>query len=461
MNIKEIYDEFINLINDNKDKINRVLFVSSATIILSIVFYFSSDSFSINKEVNTLLAYIDDRQYASAENYYDDVEKEFSSSKMNRYNKKVSSKLSSLIINKGDMYISGKITKEQYMGVINISNSLNDINIDLGNMISLGKRVNDMYKEENISYDIASTFLQVTSSLHGIDKNLDEYKQNIKIIYESRKIYKEATKQQSIKKYHEAIKSYDKVIKEDEKYYSYAQNAKKECINVMYDYYISQAKGFEQEGKYEEALKHISYLEPYYEDEEIALLEEKYNENILSYTMTSNDIISLVSRRSNERKENLSVTSYLQTINGKRYYYGEIIKNENVIDEVLIDTQTKDIYSYKSDKKNYNSNYSDAHFMIDENSGEIILSSKKEEAKSILQSKFEESKREVKDIKLLNSDEKQRYINSTLENMINQNGDIYYYFETKWGWFRPKEIYIMNIYDKTFYKVEGDEVINF
>ncbi|MEW9080539.1 UbiD family decarboxylase, partial [Terrisporobacter glycolicus] len=370
MNFRAFYDKIVNLIYDNRRNIVRISFSALALLLLLIVLYFSSDNFNINNEVNTLITYIEDRQYTMAENYYDDVEKKFSNSKMSRFNKKVSKKLSSLLINNADMYINGQVTKEQYMGLVNIINVLNPISIDPENLINLGKRVDEMYKEENITYESASSFLQITSSLSGgVNEGLDEYKQNIESIYESRKIYKEGTKNQSIKKYHEAIELYDKVLKEDEKYYSLAQNAKKECIKVMHDYYINQAKSLANEGRYEEALKYLSYLSPYYDEEEINDLTDQYNKYVSNYTMTSSDIINLISRRSNENKDDLSVVSYLQTVNGKRYYYGEVMKNDKVVNEVLIDTDTKKLYSYKSDKKDYNCNYCDAYFKIDEDSG--------------------------------------------------------------------------------------------
>lgn len=461
MNFKEFYDKVINLIYDNRRNILGISFSALALLLLLIVLYFSSNNFNINNEVNTLVSYIEDRQYTIAEDYYDNVEKEFSDSKMNRFNKKVSNKLSTLLINKGDMYINGQITKEEYMGLINIVNALNPISIELTNLVDLGKRVDEMYKEENITYESASSFLQIMSSLNGVNKELDEYKQNIKTLYESRDIYKEGTKNQSIKKYHEAIELYDKVVKEDEKYYSLAQNAKKECIKMMYDYYISEANSLANEGKYEEASKYLSYLSLYYDEEEINDLEDKYNKYISNYTMTSNDIISLIARRSNENKNDLSVVSYLQTVNGKRYYYGEVLKNDKVINEVLIDTETKKLYSYKSDKKDYNCNYSDAYFKIDENDGQIIFSISREQSKSILEDKLDENEKNYKSIELLDSDKQEKYSNDDLEGMINKDGNIYYYFIVKSGWFKPKEIYMVNIYDKTTYHFTKDKVEHF
>lgn len=461
MNFKAFYDKVVNLIFDNRRNIVRISFSALALLLLLIVIYFSSDKFNINNEVDTLITYIEDRQYSIAENYYDDVEKEFSDSKMSRFNKKVSKKLSLLLINKGDMYINSQITKEEYMGLVNIVNALNDISIESSNLIDLGKRVDEMYKEENITYESASSFLQITSSLKGVDERLDEYKQHIKTLYESRQIYKEGTKNQSIKKYHEAIELYDKVIKEDKKYYALAENAKQECIKVMYDYYINQAKNLGNEGKYEEALKYLSYLSPYYNEDEIKDLEDQYNKYISNYTMTSDDIINLIVRRSNENKNDLSVVSYLQTVNGKRYYYAEVVKNNKVINEVLIDTETKELYSYKSDKKDYNCDYSDAYFKIDENSGQIIFSMNKDEAKSILEDKLEENEKKYNSIELLDEDKQEKYSNDDLKNIIDKNGNIYYYFMVKTGWFKPKEIYMVNIYDKTTYNLTKEEIQNF
>lgn len=461
MNFKAFYDKIVDLIYNNRQNIMRVSFSLLALLFLIIVLFFSSDNFNISSEVDTLVKYIDDRQYGMAKTYYDDLEKEFSDSKMNRLNNKVSKKLSSLLMNKGDMYINGQITKEQYMGLINIVNALDPIIIDPTSLIDLGKRVNQMYKEENITYESAQSYLQITSSLKGINEGLEEYKQNIKILYESRKIYKEGTKNQSIKKYHEAISAYDKVIKEDEKYYSLAQSAKKECINVMHDYYINQAKNLAKEGKYEEALKNLGYLNPYYDEEEIKNLEDEYNKYISNYTMTSDDIISLICRRSDENKKDLSVVSYLQTVNGKRYYYGEVLKNQKIINEVLIDTETKKMYSYKSDKKDYECNYSDAYFKIDENSGEIIFSIDKEEGKSVLENKLEEKGAKYKSIESIESNKLKKYVNDDLKNKMKKNGDIYYYFSVKTGWFKPKEIYMVNIYDKTTYILINDKVQRF
>ena len=191
MDLKAFYNKIVDSIYGNRKNIMTVSFSILALLLLMIVLYFSSDNFSINSEVNTMFNYIEDRQYTMAETYYEDLEKEFSESKMNRFNKKVSKKMSSLLINNSDMYINGQITKEQYMGLVNVVNVLNHINIDSSSLDGLSKRVEQMYKEENISYELAISYLQITSSLKGVSESIYEYKQNIKDIYESRNIYKE------------------------------------------------------------------------------------------------------------------------------------------------------------------------------------------------------------------------------------------------------------------------------
>lgn len=458
MNLKSVYDKVINLIYYNRQNIARVSLSALAMLFLLIVLFFSSDDFSINDEIKTLVTYIEDRKYSMAENYYEDLQKEFSDSKMNRFNKKASKKLSLVLMNSGDKFINGQISKEQYMGLVNIINSLNSITVDTTNLVELGERVYEMYKQENLTYEEANSYLQTTSMLKGVNESLDEYKQNIKTLYESRNIYEKATKYQSIKKYYEAISLYEKVVKEDEKYYGLAKNAKEDCIDVMYDYYIGQAKSSANEGKYEEALKYLSYLNPYYDEEEINELEDEYNKYISDYTMTSDEIISLIARRSGESKKDLSVVSYLQTLNGKRYYYAEVIKYEEVINEVLIDTETKNLYSYKSNKKDYNCDFSDAYFKIDESSGEITFSIDSEQGQAKLEKIFTSEEKKYNNIELLNNKEIEKYSNEELEKMVKENGNIYYYYLVKTGWFKPKEVYIVDMYSKNIYKLNEDKV---
>ena len=70
MNFKAFYDKVVNLIFDNRRNIVRISFSALALLLLLIVIYFSSDKFNINNEVDTLITYIEDRQYSIAENSF-------------------------------------------------------------------------------------------------------------------------------------------------------------------------------------------------------------------------------------------------------------------------------------------------------------------------------------------------------------------------------------------------------
>ena len=176
-----------------------------AFLILLIVLFISNSDFSVKKEANILVDDISSRKYAQAYDYYKDLEKEFSASKMNKFNNVASNKLSSLVATSGDKYVTGEMSKEQYSGLINTINALEDIQIDVNQLLDISSRVEQMYIDENITYEKASSYMEVTTSLKGIYQDLDEYKNNIETIYQSREVYKQASKFQQIKKYKEAI----------------------------------------------------------------------------------------------------------------------------------------------------------------------------------------------------------------------------------------------------------------
>ena len=93
----------------------------------------------------------------------------------------------------------------------------------------------------------------------------------------------------------------------------------------MYDYYIEKSKNANKDGNYEEALQYIDYLKEYYPNDDIILkLETKYQTNLSLYTLTSDDILNLISNKSGKNKANLSVNSFQQMIDDKKYYYVEV-----------------------------------------------------------------------------------------------------------------------------------------
>ena len=113
----------------------------------------------------------------------------------------------------------------------------------------------------------------------------------------------------------------------------------------MYDYYISQSKNSSKKGNYEEALVYLTYLKPYYpNDEKIEELEDEYKEKISVYTLTSDDILNLISKRSKIDSSELSVISYQQTIGGTFYYYAEVVRDNKIYNEVLVEPKEKKIY---------------------------------------------------------------------------------------------------------------------
>ena len=90
MNLKEKFDEWIDFIDSKKKIIITTSLSILGFIVLIIIFLVSSDELSVSKESNILVKNIEQRKYSIALNNYEDWEKEFSRSKMNRLNKSVS-----------------------------------------------------------------------------------------------------------------------------------------------------------------------------------------------------------------------------------------------------------------------------------------------------------------------------------------------------------------------------------
>ncbi|MDY4576118.1 MAG: UbiD family decarboxylase [Intestinibacter sp.] len=465
--IRDQLDTLKYQIEDKIDKIksSKKYFVSLslsflAFLVLLVVIFFSRGDLNVGKQADILVDSISNRKYTEAYQYYTNLEKEFSASKMNKFNKVASKKLSVLVVNSGDKYISGEISKEQYSGLINTINALNEITIDVDQLLDISSRVEQMYIDENINYEKASSYMEITTSLNGIYQDLDEYKNKIKTVYESRKVYEEGSKFQQIKKYKEAIEKYDKVIEDDKKYYSLAQSKRQECIDSMYNYYISQANISSKEGKYEDALVYLTYLKPYYpNDEEIEKLEDEYKEKISVYTLSSDDIKNLISKKSGIDADLLSVISYQQTIGQKIYYYAEVVKDNKIINEVLVEAKSKQIYSYKSEKVDYDCEYSDGYYKVDED-GNYVFAISSKDAATIVKDKLSQKKEDYNDLEVKFKSEIVKYVDEEeLNKLIEKNNNIYYYVLVKKGWFSfTKEVYLVNMYDKTVYKFVDSKI---
>lgn len=467
MNLKKIFETLRDQIEYGIDNIraSKKYLVSLslslvAFLILLIVLFISNSDFSVKKEANILVDDISSRKYAQAYDYYKDLEKEFSASKMNKFNNVASNKLSALVATSGDKYVTGEMSKEQYSGLINTINALEDIQIDINQLLDISSRVEQMYIDENITYEKASSYMEVTTSLKGIYQDLDEYKNNIETIYQSREVYKQASKFQQIKKYKEAIDKYDKVVEEDKKYYNLAESRKKECTKLMYDYYISQAGNSSKKGEYEESLVYLTYLKPYYpNDEKIEKLEDEYKEKISVFTLTSDDILNLISKKSGVNREELSVISYQQTIDDKLYYYAEVVRDNKIFNEVLVEAKDKKIYSYKSEKVDYGCEYSDGYYKVDEQ-GNYVFAISSKDAATLVKDKLSDKHEKYNDLEMKYKSEITKYVNEDeLNKLLKKNNNIYYYALVKKGWFSlTKEVYLVNMYDKTIYKCIDDKI---
>ena len=458
MNLKEKLEELIDFIDSKKKIIVRALFLVLCTILLIIVFLVSSEELSVSRESNILVKNIEQRKYSIALSNYENWEEQFSKSKMNRFNRVVSKKINKLLLDSGDNYINDEIAKEQYIGLVNTINAIEGIKVDITKIIEQSKRVDEMYKNENIKYNNAISYINTASIINGVSDRLDLYKNNIEEINQSRKLYNTALKDQEDKSYYEAIKLYDKVLQEDKKYYELANKNKKECISLMYDYYIEKSRESNKNGNYEEALQYIDYIKEYYiNDETILELEKKYQTNLDMYTLTTNDIINLIAKKSKKDKDNLSISSFQQMIDDNKYYYTEVYEYDVLIDEVLINAKNKKIYSYNDVNKNYKTNYSDGYFRV-KSDGSIQFAISEENAQSILKKKLDEKQNEYKKVFSVSRDKVDKYIK---DKILTDNSDIYYYEVVNKGLFKKKEVYMINMYDKKVYVIDSDGISNY
>lgn len=455
MNFRDLFEKTVDFIDEKRKSIVAVSLSALGILVLIIVFFLSSNEFSVGNEANELLKIVEKRQYSIAVDYYASVDKKFSDSKMERFNKSVSKKINKLLLNSGDKYLDGDISQESFIGLINTVKSLDKININVEDLITQADRVGEMYKEENITYNVAIAYINTISILNGIGGNLDVYKQNVETIKESRDVYDSAIKDQKVYKYYDAIEKYNKVLKEDEKYYNLAQNAKKQCVEEMYDYYISKAEEANTSGDYEKALQYIDYLkEDYSDDEKVQSLEKKYKKNLSLYTLTSDDIINIISKKSGKEKANLSINSLPQMVKNDKYYYAEVYEYDKLINEVLISAKTKDLYSYKDGKKDYKVDYGEGYFRILED-GSYQFGITKDKAKFVLTNTLDEKENKYKKVDILDIEKADKYVKSkkSLEELFGKQKNIYYYAVVNKGLFRGKGVYAINIYNEKIYSI--------
>ena len=92
MNFKELFDKGIDFIDSKRKSIIKFSLSILGLILLAIVFFLSSEEFSVGKESQILLNHIEQGKYSLANNYYNDLKKSFTENKMKRFNKSISNK---------------------------------------------------------------------------------------------------------------------------------------------------------------------------------------------------------------------------------------------------------------------------------------------------------------------------------------------------------------------------------
>ncbi|MDU6115135.1 MAG: UbiD family decarboxylase [Paeniclostridium sordellii] len=458
--MKDFFIKIVEFVDKHNKVIVKTALVILGVILLSLTIFFSANSFSVSSESNKLVDYIEKRNYGEATSYYNKVKEEFSESKMDRFSKSLSKKINKILVNYGDRYIKGEIGKDYFISLINIINELDTVYIDASNIIDQAKRVNDLYLQEKISYKTAMGYIQAVSTLKISKNEIYVYAKKIDVIEDSRKVYNLGVKDQEKKMYKEAISNYDKVMSEDKKYYDLAQDKKEECIKDMYDYYIEKANTENENGNYQQALEYIDYLKQYYlDDDYLNELSSKYEKNLKMYSMTNDEIVALISKKSGMDKADIRTNIFQQMVNGSKYYYVETFVNKDRVDEFLINPRNKKLYSYLDEKKTYNNNYSDGYWRATKD-GSVEFTISKNTAISILEKKLKEHSEKYKYVTIEEKNNALKYIENKeqLDKFIGKNNDIYYYAVVNRGFFKSKEVYLINPYTKQIYKVSEDKI---
>ncbi|WP_256313311.1 UbiD family decarboxylase [Paraclostridium sordellii] len=458
--MKVFFIKIVEFVDKHNKVIVKTALVILGVILLSLTIFFSANSFSVSSESNKLVDYIEKRNYGEATSYYNKVKEEFSESKMDRFSKSLSKKINKILVNYGDRYIKGEIGKDYFISLINIINELDTVYIDASNIIDQAKRVNDLYLQEKISYKTAMGYIQAVSTLKISKNEIYVYAKKIDVIEDSRKVYNLGVKDQEKKMYKEAISNYDKVMSEDKKYYDLAQDKKEECIKDMYDYYIEKANTENENGNYQQALEYIDYLKQYYlDDDYLNELSSKYEKNLKMYSMTNDEIVALISKKSGMDKADIRTNIFQQMVNGSKYYYVETFVNKDRVDEFLINPRNKKVYSYLDEKKTYNNNYSDGYWRATKD-GSVEFTISKNTAISILEKKLKEHSEKYKYVTIEEKNNALKYIENKeqLDKFIGKNNDIYYYAVVNRGFFKSKEVYLINPYTKQIYKVSEDKI---
>ena len=129
---------------------------------------------------------------------------------------------------------------------------------------------------------------------------------------------------------------------------------------------------------------------------------------------------------------------------------------------LLLLHKTKKIYSYKSGDKDYNSNYSDGYFKVLSN-GEFRFAVSEGECIFQLENKLKDNGKSYKNIEIISFEKAQNHVNNKtiLDDFFKNNNNVYYYALVNKGFFKKKELYLIDMYTKNIYIIENNEVVKY
>jgi hypothetical protein len=463
MGIKLYIDKIVEYIDSNSKKIFTITISVFAILVLSIVLFIGIGNMSVSKEVGALINYIEQRKYSQAISYYEKTKEDLGPKEEKRFEDNVGKKINKILLEYGSKYIDGEIGKEYLIGFINTIDKMRTIQLDGESILKQSEEVKNMYVSDKVDYKTANGYINAVSNLNIAKYEIESYATTINTYEESRVVYKDAMQKQEKKMYKEAIESYKKVIKEDTKYYELAQKKTNECIDTMYDYYITKAEEYNKEGNYTGALETINYLQKHYiDDEKIYKLHQKYSKNVDKYNMNNTEILNLIVKKIKINREKLDVGIYQDMIGAKKYYYVEASLQNKIINKFLIDAKTKKLYGYLDVDITYNGNGCDGYWRKNEK-GVIEFAINKGEAVNLIRNKAKEFDKKLRNIEYIGKQKAVRYLGKDYEENLKKlykgKYDINYYIVGKSGFF-SKYVFIVDPYENKVYYCGENGITN-
>lgn len=219
-----------NIVKKKKTK-RKLLLISSAVAVFIIAvsvfsIYYYSNFYIVNKQINSVLAEVESRNFKEAKDIYDKIKNDSSNSKSNVIISSVNKKLNSRV-----------------------------------------ESLTHDYIKNNTDYGELYEWLKGLKEFESIGETINKNESEAKKYKDSRESMKLADKYSEDKDYLEAIKKYKEVIPEDVHNYNDAQSKIDKCTKDAYDYYIKKADELNADGKYEDAYKTAKLIKDYYPED--------------------------------------------------------------------------------------------------------------------------------------------------------------------------------------------------